>query len=470
MVTSMKTKSFILMYIFLSTTCLFAADGGVETEGEKSTFAELFEDESLIAAVDNLGPSASGFLSEGDFGPEKDEENVDPRVLRDFIESRGLIQCRQKCGTLTIAGDVRARWIAAGEKVAGVKQRGQGTGTAINRFKSEVNLFLDYVATRSWVSTKIKFVNFSGRDGGTATKTELERAFIGYDIYEVGKTDFYIEIGRSNLDFMFESRVEFGGVFDGIHLFYTTCLPKIGTFTIHGGPFIVDSFTNHYAWVMETFITKWMGTGFSFKYSIIDWHRRAPTLDYGNLVADKVSGIIGSGKTLVRDNPRYRFIVSQLLIGYERKIDFLKCKTFFAYAAVLANHDAKRTKSTNWKKLNNAWYAGFTLGKLCKACDWSIDINYQSVQAQAIPEFDLSGIGHGNAANGLLSDAILLGLPPRLLSLFTNYKGWEANLLYAMTDTLSLRAKAQYSKPRNKSIGKGDFTFKGFEMSVIYAF
>ena len=60
-------------------------------------------------------------------------------------------------------------------------------------------------------------------------------------------------------------------------------IPEIGQFTIHGGPFIVDSFTNHYAWVVETFVTKWRGTGLSFKYSIIDWHRDAPTLNYGNV-------------------------------------------------------------------------------------------------------------------------------------------------------------------------------------------
>ena len=82
---------------------------------------------------------------------------------------------------------------------------------------------LDYVTVRSWASTKLKWVNFDGKDGGTATKVEMERAFIGYDIFEEGKEDFYIEIGRSNLDFIFESRIEFGSVFDGIHIFYTRC-------------------------------------------------------------------------------------------------------------------------------------------------------------------------------------------------------------------------------------------------------
>ena len=420
------------------------------------------EEELIAAAPENLGPTASGYLSDGDFGPE-DEDFVDPRVLRDFVESRGLIQCRQKEGALTIAGDVRARWISTGEMLNGIKQRGTGTGTAQNRFKSEVNLFLDYVAPGSWVTTKVKWVNFDGKDGGSETRIEMERAFIGYDIYLEGEEDFYIEIGRSNLDYMFESRVEFGSLFDGIHLFYTNCWPGVGQFTIHGGPFIVDSFTNHYAWIIEAFVTKWRGTGWSFKYSLADWYKHSHTKNYGNL------GPAISGKSLIMSNPRYRFLVSQMLIGYERKIDVLGCKALFLYGAALVNHDAKRTPQTQWKKLNGAWYIGFTLGKLCKACDWSIDINYQSVQAQAVPEFDLSGIGHGNAVGGLLSDAILIGLPASAVRLFTNYKGWEANALYAMTDTLSLRAKAQYAVPRNKSVG-GDFRYKCFEMSVIYAF
>ena len=49
----------------------------------------------------------------------------------------------------------------------------------------------------------------------------------------------------------------------------------------------------------------------------------------------------------VRITPATAFIVSQMLLGYERKIDFLGCKTLFLYGAVLANHDAKRTAQTN---------------------------------------------------------------------------------------------------------------------------
>ena len=426
--------------------------------GQQLSAAETKNKE--LSALENLGPSASGFGADENFGPA-DEQLVDPNVLRDFIESKGLIECRKKSGLLTIAGDVRARWSIAGEEVDGIKKRGWGTKTALNRYKSEVNLFLDYVAERSWVSTKLQWAVYDGKDGGSAVKSEIDRAFIGYDIYHKDKTDFYIELGRSKLSYIFDSRVEFNSTFDGIHLYYSNNIPSVGELIVHGGPLIVDSFSNHYAWVVEAGVVNIAKSGLGAKYSIIDWRRDAPTLDYG--------GLSKAGTNLVRKNPRYAFLVSQMLFGYQRDISFLGCKVLYIYGAVLANHDAKCTATTHWKKLNGAWYAGFTLGKLCKACDWSLDVNYQSVQAQAVPEFDLSGIGHGNADNSFLSDAIVLGLSPAAARGFNNYKGWSFSGLYAMTDTLSLRAEGKYSVPRNKSIG-GDFRYKCFEMSVIYAF
>lgn len=448
----MKTQLFFLSFLLFSQVAVFAA----EEERKEMGISE----EVLIAAVENLGPTASGFVSVGDFGPQ-DEDTIDPRVLRDFIESKGLIECRNKEGKLTIAGDVRARWNCAMEEVNGERVRGVDTNTAVNIFKSEVNLFFDYMAPRSWMTTKLRWTALDGIDGGSSTRIDMDRAFVGFDVYNVCSEDFYIEVGRSKLDYLFESRVEFGSTFDGLHLYYTREWADVGIFVLHGGPFIVDSFSSHYAWAFETGFTKWAGTGLGLKYSLIHWARHASTFDYGNLPK--------SGNMLVEDNPRYRFIVSQMLFGYERKIDYCGCKTLYVYAAVLSNHDAKRTVTTLGKKLNGAWYAGFTLGKLCKACDWSFDINYQWVQAQAVPEFDLSGIGHGNSGNTLLSDAILHGFLASDARGFTNYKGWQVNLLYAFTDTLSFRTKLEHSTPITKGIG-GRFRFTNFEMAAIYAF
>ncbi len=444
----MKLRGFLPLFL-LFVSPLMAAEEDPNTKNEEVV---LVFDESELLAQGEPG------LPEVDLGPEE-EDNVDPRVLRDFIESRGLIECRQKCGKLVIAGDVRARWTCTGEKVKGDKKRGFGTFVPINRFRSEMNLFLDYETPCSWVSTKLRWSQNGGRDGGSETKTELERAFIGYDIYMKKELDFYVELGRSKLDYIFDSRVQFSSFFDGIHLYYTDIWPRVGTFVIHGGPFVIDSLTNHYGWVLETYVTKWAGTGFTFKYSIIDWERFAPTFNYSTR----------GTRALTKNNPRYRFLVSQMLIGYERKIDFLGCKTLFLYGAALKNHAAQRTFTSNFKRYDQAWYAGFTLGKLCKACDWSLDINYQSVQAFAIPEFDLSGIGHGNADGDFFAQAVILSRFPKAAQGFTNYKGWQISLLYALTDTLSIRTKAEWSTPRNRSIGP-DFFYKNFEMNFIYAF
>lgn len=426
---------------------------------------ELLKKTKEIAAVDNLGPTAAGFVAEKNFGPD-DDDVFDQRVLRDFIESRGLIQCRQKEGLLTIAGDIRARWVTAGENVNGHKVRGTGALVGLNQYKSEVNLFFDYETKKAWASTKLRWSMFGGKDGGTAAKPDVDRAFIGYDIYSLKKTDFYIEVGRSRLDYLFESKVEFTASFTGMHLYYTKCIEKLGSFVIHGGPFVTDAFTNHYSWVLEGNVKELGGTPFSVKYSIIDWRRRAPTIYFGNL---KKADLDKLGIKTISHNPRYEFLVSQMILGYQREIDFIRCKTLYAYAAVLVNHAAKKRFSTDFRYLNHAWYTGFTLGKLCKACDWSIDLNYQWVQAQSVPEFDLSGMGHGNAEDLLISDAIILGLSPSLVRGFTNYKGVQLSLLFAMTDSLSLRAIAQYATPIDTVLG-GSFRFKGFDLSVIYAF
>lgn len=415
----------------------------------------------LYGADGKLGPDGEGLTIERVGVPSSNDDRVDPRVLRDFIESRGLIECRKKCGRLIIAGDVRAKWEATGEEVNGKKKRGFETDTQINQFRSEFNLFLDYETKNSWVATKVKWSRFDGLFFGSEVKTSLDRAFLGYDIYECDKEDIYIELGRSRLDYIFESRVEFNSTFDGIHLFYTNYFPGIGTVIAHGGPFIIDASTNHYGWIVETGVKDLFTKGFSIKYSIIDWARHSQT--------DYVGKLSQFSKSTFEDYNAFAYLVSQIIFGYEQTIDFAGCKILYLYAAALTNSDAKRRFSTNDRYSNKAWYAGFTLGKLCKAGDWSLDVCYQAVGAQVIPEFDLLGIGHGNADGSFLSDAILLGLAPNKARGFSNYRGWEFVLLYALTDTFSFRGRAAWTRPYDSSIG-GNFKYKVFDVTAIYAF
>lgn len=428
--------------LFISALCGVARVWAADATNELAASAKQTSPADVAAAINAT--------------PDRDEDFIDTRILRDFIESRNLIQCRQKCGSLTIAGDVRAKWATASEVVRGEAKRGVNTETAINAFKSEFNLFMDYTTDNSWVTTKLRWSVLDGVDGGGPVKTDLDRAFMGYDIFESGAEDLYIEVGRTKLDYLFESRVEFGSLFNGIHLYYTNCDPRVGTLVIHGGPFVVDAFTNHYAWVVETSIKDLIWKGASIKYSMIDWFRFARTFGYGT-----------KNELLTENNPRYRFLVSQMIFGYERTIDVYGCKLLYAYAAVLANHLAKRSPITEFTYSNKAWYVGFTLGKLCKAGDWSLDVNYQSVGAQAIPEFDMTGIGRGNADNAVFYN------PPKFIAIdargYGNFRGFQISALYALTNTLSMRAKAEWTKPLNVRLG-GDFTYRAFEFVAIYAF
>ncbi len=43
------------------------------------------------------------------------------------------------------------------------------------------------------------------------------------------------------------------------------------------------------------------------------------------------------------------------------------------------------------------------------------------------------------------------------------------SVIYALTDTLSIRLIGEYTTPRNESVG-GDFRYKAFQMATIYAF
>lgn len=449
-------------------TCLFATLFAAEGDEELSLNSIALPTQDELAAVEGLGPAGAGFLPDTDTGPSDDDE-VDSRILRDFIESRALIKTRLCSGTLTLAGDARARWMRTAERVNGVGVRGSNQNQiAQDIFKSEFNLFVDYSQPCSWVSTKLRWTVISGKDGGSATKVDLERAFLGYDFYHYGDTDLYIEMGRSRLDFIFDSRVEFSAVFDGLHLYYTQHWGNWTRAVIHGGPFLVDPVSNHYGWIIETALYEINCTGFLVKYSIIDWGRKAPTRYVGNLTDEQLTAVTG-GDTFIKNNPRYRFQVSQVMVGWEGNPCWALGKYLYFYGAGLINTRAPKKITTDFKRVNRAWYIGFTWGKLCAGGDWSIDINYEYVQAQSIPEFDIQGIGHGNGAEVLLSDGILQKKTAANGKGFTNFKGFQYNFLYAFTDSFSVRMIYESSVPVNRGIG-GDFQYQNFELSTIFAF
>jgi hypothetical protein len=136
---------------------------------------------------------------------------------------------------------------------------------------------------------------------------------------------------------------------------------------------------------------------------------------------------------------------------------------------------AQGVEQTHGKRQNYGWYAGVSIGVVKKQYDWAIDANYQWVQAQTIPGFDVSGIGRGNAASvgfytnnadgdpssGATTSATAVG--------GCNYKGFEIEALYAFTDNLTLLQNFKFSNTLNKNIGP-NLRYKQYEMEFIYAF
>ena len=140
------------------------------------------------------------------------------------------------------------------------------------------------------------------------------------------------------------------------------------------------------------------------------------------------------------------------------------------------NHLAKNLKFTDanlHKKYNLAWYAGISVGRILQARDWAIDVNFQYVMPQAVSDFDASGISKGNAANvGLYTTNVNgTGNPIARADAVgeANYKGFSFDLLYAITNNLTLFQSFEISNNQTKSFGP-NMSFKKYEMEFIYAF
>ena len=153
--------------------------------------------------------------------------------------------------------------------------------------------------------------------------------------------------------------------------------------------------------------------------------------------------------------------------------DWMDGRLLLLYGAFLNNFISKPLAVTGHQKASQGVYAGFTIGQVRRAGDFAIDTNFQWVQAQAIPDFDVSGIGRGNAcrvglytnningSGGATTNATAVGS--------CNYKGFVIDALYAFTDNLTINQNYQMSWTLNKYIGP-NLKLKQFETEFIYAF
>ncbi|WP_375793752.1 hypothetical protein O1W69_01465 [Chlamydia sp. 12-01] len=385
--------------------------------------------------------------------------------VKAYLDTRGFVETRKRGGVLRLAGDVRVKWIHAREDIkTPPAQPDKYKPLPVNRYRSEFNLYVDYNADKTWLTSEMSWAAIAGGES-SAAGMDIDRAFLGYRFYEDSetRTELFAEIGRSSLGSIFESEVQFNSNFDGLHLYATRRLSERFPYNviIHGGPFVVNMAKKHYAWVVEGIVNRLPGN-FSVKCSVIDWNSFSPAD-----APDPTKTATGP----VAANLKYKYCVWQWLVGKHSQLPWFhgKKKPLYVYGAYLTNTLAKATTTTLNEKQNRAWFVGGTLGRLRKAGDWSATLRYEYVEALAIPEIDVSGIGRGNQLKYWFAQAIAGNFDPKEANGFTNYKGASYLLMYGITDSLSFRAYGAYSKPADSRLGS-DFTYRKFDLGLISAF
>lgn len=414
-------------------------------------------------------------------GVKREIRERDFQAVQEFVNSKRTIPMSEKDTQLTISGDIRFGWASVTERVncqrlrggSGVARQVEGTDTIIrstdrtagipysnNEFEVELNLYFDYVCDRSWGVAWLQFDNYAGLErggkpctldpqglygSGTCEQICLKKAYMGYNICADGCSRFDIELGRRPLYNVFDSRVQFQSRFDGILFRYARNFGCYGDFYWNTGLFVIDERINHYGYVSELGILNYCGYGVDLKYSFIDW--RSWLSDDTNRCGTKHPA--GAD-----------YQISQITAHYNFMTDCL-CTPVKIYGAFLYNHAARKREITDENKDNIAWYLGFIAGRVCREGDWAFDANYQVVEAQAIPDRDVSGIG--DRSNVLRETFTADGRG------FTNYRGWRFEALYALTDNLTIDAILEFLRQDRRAAG-GKHDYSKFEVQAIYAF
>jgi len=322
-----------------------------------------------------------------------------------------------------------------------------------NECTIDVDVMLHYTTEKTWSAIQLEFENAAGiqdeeirhgcndnknvqRGSGWGDGINLVKACSGASLYNDGTHSFDFELGRRYFSDNFDSKIQFEAQFDGARLHYSYA-PFKSALECSLGAFVIDGSVNHFGYIGEVDLYSVYDSPVDLKYSLVSWNRWG-TNRFGR------KHPLGS-----------RFLNSQVL-GY---YNFTEASR--AYGAYLHNHKAPTNWRTFHKKQANAWYAGITLGQVRQKNDISLDINYQWVQAQSIPERDVSGIGRINPEGVSFYNKTWGG--------FANYKGFAVTLLYGITNNLSLQVMLEQAKPVSANIG-GRFRYTMLEVTTIYTF
>lgn len=428
-------------------------------------------------------------LDVGDISRHDEEvREKDMEALKQFIGTKRGEEIKEKATHLAISGDVRTEWRHMNEFKRGVWQRGGPARDkdciplSRNDFDIEANLYFDYATDRTWASINLQFDNSAGIDdidcccdveecddnfcdidgkaccpdshrtgefrrrnnrfhgSGACDDICLKRAYFGATVWKECGAKLDVEIGRRKLYDVFESEIQFLDRFDGLLVKYSDHWENVSDWYFQVAGFLVDERVNHFAWVAELAFFNIMDSNFDVKYSFIDWRKH--------------------GRDRCGNRAReFNYMNSQLILTYHLDPSWTCGIPSEIYGAGLVNHIARKTASAHEEDNHGrkawAWYIGLTVGKVVDEGDWSLDIQYQWVQRNAIAYDDQSGIGLGN----ILGD--VCGHNPTI-----GYKGWQVEFLYAFTDNITVELDLQAARAN----GDTRHNFSNVQIEAVYAF
>jgi hypothetical protein len=413
------------------------------------------------------------FAQAADVQYSEKQHETDFEALRRWLNDKRMVTLKELGGDLSISGEARVEFQDINQTNNHIQQMGSNGATkkAAQAWDVEVNLMLDYRTDYTWSAIKLEFDHDMGTRSGTVNKIRLEKAYLGGRFIAGDTFTWDGEIGRRNFLNVYDSKVEFVALFDGLLFRLSKAFQSIGDFYFNPGVFLVDDKTNHYGVVAELGGLRIGNTGLGAKYSVIDWKKYFP-----NPLKDQ----------------RYNYVVQQFLMLYQFNPAWIGKRLIKFYAAGLSNLIADNLvlptaypsgtipktsppwiPKKNFGKQNWGWYAGVSIGQVKKRGDFAIDIDYQWVQAQAVPGYDCSGIGRGNAAGVGLYTTNVDGSGDYTTTANAtgpcNYRGFEIDALYAFTNNLTVEENFKWSTTLNKEIGP-NIKYKIFEVEFIYAF
>ena len=438
---------------------------------------------------------------ESGYGTEMEAQERDMQALQEYIKTKRAITVKEKGGNLMISGDIRGEWYNMHAKTDGKYQRGWKSRKllpnsiinetspklsrraykvmdtkarsgyrsarnniqapyATNEFDVEANLVFDYIAERGWGTIRLQlsdaagvvtptrkpFLNDNRRlmyGSGELKDLALRKCYAGYNFWEQGTSRFDMEVGRRRLYDVFDSKIEFWSYFDSVLARFTSSYEGIADLSLKAAAFVVDYTVDHYGYVGELGLLNLFDTGLDFKYSLIDWN----TLHRPNRF--EFCHPLGT-----------QFCDSQVIANYNLSPDLVRLKTC-VYAAYLYNHAARATSWTHNMKAADAYYVGTRLGEAVRKGDYSVELFYQWVKAQSVPEWDVSSSSRDN---------------PRAVSFYNrrsggraNFRGWRLEGLYALTDNWTFNAHFDRIREMQHRIGGSHRSYE-FYFGAIFIF